>query len=92
MPEVRFRIRWPDGSHRVCYSPSTIIMDFVRPGQEFALADFVTVSKAGLDAASGRVAARYGRSCSRAAAEIEAIAHLASNQDPNGLVLVEAVE
>ena len=29
MPEMRFRIRWPDGSTESCYSPSLVVKDFL---------------------------------------------------------------
>ena len=41
MPEMRFRIRWPDGTAETCYSPSLVIKDyFSRRAQTYPLADF----------------------------------------------------
>jgi uncharacterized repeat protein (TIGR04042 family) len=63
MPEVIFHIRWPDGTEERCYSPSTIIHDHLTAGASYPLPDFVARARAGLNAASGRVAARYGFAC-----------------------------
>ena len=41
MPEMRFRIRWPDGSSESCYSPSLVIKDYFAVGTDYALADFL---------------------------------------------------
>jgi uncharacterized repeat protein (TIGR04042 family) len=70
MPEMRFRIRWPDGVEESCYSPSLAVKDFLVPGKSYRLADFVERSRAALTLASDRVEARYGWRCSRAAAQL----------------------
>jgi uncharacterized repeat protein (TIGR04042 family) len=75
MPEVLFSVRWPDGSHGRCYSPSRAIEDFLAPGTDYAVAEFLARSRAGLAAASERVRAKFGMPCARALgqlAEIEA--------------------
>jgi uncharacterized repeat protein (TIGR04042 family) len=66
MPEMRFNIRWPDGSVESCYSPSLVIKDYFVPGTSYALADFLERSRAALMIASDRVRAQYGVPCSRA--------------------------
>ena len=35
MPEMLFRIRWPDGTAEDCYSPSLVIKDFFAPGESY---------------------------------------------------------
>jgi uncharacterized repeat protein (TIGR04042 family) len=75
MPEMRFHIRWPDGTQEHCYSPSLVIKEHFAPGQSYPLADFLTRSRIALRIASDRVKARYGHACSLALgqlAEIEA--------------------
>ncbi len=91
MPEVHFRVRWPDGAVETCYSPSTVIRDFFAVGQAYPLPDFVARSRSGLHAASERVRAIYGMGCSRAMAQLAAIEARADAQ-PQGdaTVLVEA--
>ena len=66
MPEMRFRIRWPDGTSESCYSPSLVIKDFFSPGRTYPLADFVARSRSALNIASERVKAKYGFTCSSA--------------------------
>ncbi|MFX8335504.1 MSMEG_0570 family nitrogen starvation response protein, partial [Acinetobacter baumannii] len=60
MPEMRFKIRWPDGSTESCYSPSLVIKDYFAPGETYALGDCVERSRTALTIASDRVRARYG--------------------------------
>lgn len=66
MPEVRFRIRWPDGSEEECYSPSTVVWSFLSPGQAYPLPDFLVRARSALTRASERVKARHGYQCSSA--------------------------
>lgn len=86
MPETRFRIRWPDGAEDTCYSPSTVIGVYLSAGETYALSDFVARSRAALARASDRVAARYGRPCSLAAAEQVRIAARAAGFAPDATV------
>jgi uncharacterized repeat protein (TIGR04042 family) len=73
MPEMRFLIRWPDGTAEACYSPSLVVRDFLAPGESYPLADFVTRCRTALDIASERVERKYGYRCSRAAAQLARI-------------------
>lgn len=66
MPEVRFIVRWPDASISNCYSPSTVVHDFLQAGERYPLADFMTRSRAALNLASDRVRLKYGYACSSA--------------------------
>ena len=77
MPEVRFRVRWPDRSVTDCYSPSSVVKEHFEAGASYALEEFLARSRRALTAASERVRAKYGYACSRAQdelAHIEAIA------------------
>ena len=89
MPEVHFRVRWPDGSVETCYSPSTVIENFFVAGEAYSLADFLARSRAGLQAASERVRAVYGSGCSRAMAQLAAIESRADAQTSEAAVVVE---
>ena len=94
MPEMRFRIRWPDGTTEACYSPSLVIKDFFASGESYPLVDFLERSRAALNIASERVEARYGYACSRAMAQlgrIEAVAQTFAVL-PEARVTVEAFE
>lgn len=73
MPEMRFNIRWPDGSSESCYSPSLVIKDYFIPGQHYAVDDFVARSRTALTIASDRVREKYGMACSRAMAQLARI-------------------
>lgn len=86
MPEVRFTIRWPDGTEERCYSPSTAIRDHLAAGERYPLADFVARARAGLNRASQRVAERYGYHCSSAMDQLARIELGASMQPRDGQV------
>ena len=92
MPEMHFRIRWPDGRREACYSPSLVIKDFFAAGESYPLADFLAKSRDALTIASERVKARYGFPCSLALGQLGRIEAAAEGQDPAGAVLVEAFE
>ena len=70
MPEMRFSVRWPDGSREECYSPSLVIKDYFAPGVSYPLDDFVARSREALNIASDRVKARYGFACSLALGQL----------------------
>jgi uncharacterized repeat protein (TIGR04042 family) len=73
MPEMRFHVRWPDGTTENCYSPSLVIKDFLAVGASYPLAEFLTRSRTALDIASERVKEKYGWHCSRAQAQLARI-------------------
>ena len=66
MPAVHFTIRWPDDSVQTCYSPSTVIKNYIQTGEHLALNEFMQRIETGLLAASERVKERYGYYCSSA--------------------------
>lgn len=94
MPEMIFRVRWPDGSATACYSPSLVIKEHLTVGESYPLAEFVRRSRDALAIASERVAARYGFPCSRAMAQSTAIVSQSQRyeSDPNALVTVLSFE
>lgn len=94
MPEMRFRIRWPDGSRDDCYSPSLVIKDYLEPGRSYPVDGFVEKSREALTIASDRVKARYGLPCSRALGQLRAIEVTAARQTrgSDAAVLVESFE
>jgi uncharacterized repeat protein (TIGR04042 family) len=92
--EVHFHVRWPDETQSRCYSPSAIVKNFLRPGESYAVADFVARSRRALEIASERVRRKFGYSCAHAAhtvGEIERIAARFADQ-PEARIRVEAIE
>ena len=73
MPEMTFRVRWPDGKEADCYSPSLVIRDHFTPGQDYPVWEFLEKADTALTDASERVRARYGFPCSRALGQLQAI-------------------
>jgi uncharacterized repeat protein (TIGR04042 family) len=94
MPEMRFRIRWPDGTVENCYSPSLVIKDFLSVGASYPLAEFLTRSRTALEIASERVREKYGWQCSRAQAQLKRIEAAAEGfaATPDACVIVDAFE
>lgn len=83
MPETYFTLRWPDGQEETCYSPSTIIGQHLTPQQSYPLPEFLTHVRAGLNAASDRVAAKYGFACSSALDQLARIEARAAQFPPD---------
>jgi uncharacterized repeat protein (TIGR04042 family) len=73
MPAMHFRIQWPDGSEADCYSPSTVVAEYFKPGQHYPLADFVERARQALSIGSERVREKYGFACSAAMDQLEQI-------------------
>lgn len=70
MPEMKFSVRWPDGSETLCYSPSLVIEEHLVPGTSYALDDIIGRSRTALTIASDRVMQKYGFPCSRALSQL----------------------
>jgi uncharacterized repeat protein (TIGR04042 family) len=94
MPELRFTVRWPDGSRETCYSPSTIVRDHFVPGTAYPLPDFLIHSRTALHAASERVRARYGSPCSLALGQLSRIEATAARflDQPDAFVFFETFQ
>jgi uncharacterized repeat protein (TIGR04042 family) len=75
---MHFRVRWPDASETRCYSPSSVVRDYLAPGERYALADFMRRTREALGMASERVRAKYGFACSQAMDQLAEIEHIAA--------------
>jgi len=74
MPEVSLTIQLPDGTTRTCYSPSTILLEHLRPGESMSVAKFREAARTGLTRAADRVEEKLGFRCTgatRSLAEVE---------------------
>lgn len=78
MPEVHLTLVWPDGSTSQLYSPSTAILQRLRPGQSLPVSALRIQGIAALQEASERVRARYGFACTRTDEERLKLEHIAS--------------
>ena len=92
MPEMRFRIRWPDGRLETCYSPSLVVKDYLVEGESYALADFLDRSRVALSIASERVRAKYGRPCPRARSQLARLEMTAGAYPRDARVTLETFE
>lgn len=92
MPEMYFRVRWPDGKLEDCYSPSTVIAEYLSGGSDYPLADFLDRARTALEAANDRVRARYGMGCGQAISQLAAIERTAAAfPDRDALVRVDSL-
>jgi uncharacterized repeat protein (TIGR04042 family) len=94
MPEMHFRVSWPNGTSETCYSPSLVIKGYLAVGQSYLLSEFLMRSRTALKIASDRVKAKYGHPCGRALAQlarIEATSQLFFDL-PDACVAIEAFE
>lgn len=66
MPALHYRLRWPDASETLSYSPSLAIQDFLQEGQDYAVTDFLARLNEATRIANERVQAKFGFVCSRA--------------------------
>jgi len=66
MPEVELQLEWPDGVTTQLYSPSTVILQHLTPGQTLSVVELKDRASLALRQASERVRARYGFACTRA--------------------------
>lgn len=82
MPEMHFRVRFPDGATMNCYSPSYVIEDFLSEGQSYAVPDFLERTRTALNIAAERVRERYGFSCSSAMDQLSTIEQAVSELSP----------
>ena len=94
MPEMRFRVRWPDRSISDCYSPSLVVKEYLTVGQSYPMVEFVGRSREALEIASDRVRKKYGFACTSAAQQLEEIEQTAARfaHEPTARVTIEAFE
>ena len=73
MPALNFEIEWPNGEIMECYSPSTIVLQYLQDGDSFTIDELIAVSGTALDMASKRVEERFGFECAAAAEQKDKI-------------------
>ena len=44
MPEINFQINLPDGKKASLYSPSTVILEYLKPGDSLKISDFKSLA------------------------------------------------
>ncbi len=83
MPETTFTAELPDGSFQPCYSPSSVVKNYFRPGQVVTAAEFIELSRSALTEASERVRQKFGFSCTAASASLHDIERWAGALPPD---------
>ena len=94
MPEMQFRVRWPDKTVSSCYSPSLVVKEYLQVGQSYPLDDFLRRSREALNIASERVKQKYGFYCTGAMGQLAEIDETAARfaGDADAQVVVEAFD
>ncbi|GAB3220040.1 MSMEG_0570 family nitrogen starvation response protein [Spirosoma arcticum] len=70
MPEVNVPIEWPDKQRDSIYSPSTVLLQYIKSGDSLSVQDFDERVSEALQLASQRVYERYGFECTSAMGEL----------------------
>jgi uncharacterized repeat protein (TIGR04042 family) len=96
MPEVHFEVRWPSGLTRRYSSPSTIVHQHLKTGSSYDVKEFVQRTETAMNAASERVRAKFGYTCSSAMDTLAQIRETAATEQateppPRGQVVVLAM-
>ena len=60
MPEIIFTAELPDGSFQPCYSPSTIVRQYFKAGQELPAYEFLRLSRLALKELPEQVSHKNG--------------------------------
>ena len=55
MPEVRLQLQWPDGGTSEFYSPSTVVLDYLQPGDALSISKLEQVGVKALREASEQI-------------------------------------
>lgn len=71
MPAMHYRLRWPDASETLCYSPSLVIEDYLQPGADYAVDELLRRVREATAIANERVQAKFGFTCSRAGDQLQ---------------------
>ena len=91
MPEMHFRVRWPDGAVQRCNSPSTVVEDYLEAEGVYTVAYFVARSRQALEIADDRVRAKFGMGCTAATGQLAEITATADGHHADDRVTVEAL-
>lgn len=92
MPEMTFTVQWADGAVQRLYSPSLVVHDYLEPGADYSVDEFMRRTSEAMRLASERVEARFGFPCSRARATRQQVVATASTHEPDSCVRVLAME
>jgi uncharacterized repeat protein (TIGR04042 family) len=92
MPEVHFVVRWPDEGEVRCYSPSSVVREYLEAGRTYSIDEFLRRSREMLAIASERVRAKYGFGCTAATDQLGEIEARAKRFDTSASVTVVRFE
>jgi uncharacterized repeat protein (TIGR04042 family) len=88
MTETTFIAELPDGSFQPCYSPSSVVKNYFRAGQELPACEFVRLSRIALTEASGPVLQKSGSSSTVAHSSLSDIERWAGALPPTTVLTI----
>ena len=86
--ETTWTVRWPDGHADQGSCASPVVQQWLRPGERYAVAEFVDHARTALMLASSRVQRLYGFPCPVAAAQLSRLEQEAAQFHPDQVVTV----
>lgn len=88
MPETPFTVQLPDGSKKVCYSPSSVVCEYFTVGDVLPASEFLSKARKALNEASARVEAKFGFACSGATNSLAMIESWGAELTPEDSVTI----
>ena len=92
MPVTYVHIEWPDHKTDHLYSPSSVIQEYFKPGEDLSIEIFLATCTKGLNKASERVQQKFGYACTSAMAELERINILCQDYDISKKVKIVSIK
>ena len=87
MPEMKFDVRWPDGTASRCYSPSLVVLELLTV-RRYPLFEFMARVRAALTIGSERVRLKFGYYCSAAEDQLRELETRSAKFMPDASVAV----
>jgi uncharacterized repeat protein (TIGR04042 family) len=88
MPEMYFKVQFPDGRAERCYSPSLVVRELLSEGAEYPNYEFMARTRAALTIAAERVKTKYGFYCSAALDQLARLEELTAGMEPSAPIRV----
>ena len=92
MPVTYVHIEWPDHKVDRVYSPSSVIKDYFKPGEDLLVDVFLAACTKGLNNASERVRQKFGYACTSGMAELQRISNLCQDYDNSKKVKIVSIK
>lgn len=92
MPVTYVQIEWPDHKTDQVYSPSSVIKEYFKPGEDLSIEVFLATCTKGLQEANERVRQKFGYACMSTMAELERIHIICQEYDISKKVKIVSIK